>query len=370
MKTATVALNGRFSGTLQPTGTQTAAFHLFDSIVKCSRAFKLTIFVDPAFNGVAEWADYPNTEIRKIPFSQWSRKKAQLWEQIALPFELKRRGYDLVHHPMITCPRWNLGTKTVVTLHDLTFYHHPEWVASGFRRWLMTTAIPGIRQATHVTAISDYVLAEMRRTLGLAHDRTSRIYNGIRVPDITLSDVARNSSIILGVNLWQPHKNLLGLLEAFQILRYQFPSMELHLAGRPQAHYINSPRMAKALELPGVRVLGYLSKLELAEAYATAGVVCFPSFEEGFGLPVLEAMSAGAPVVTSNISCLPEIAGGAAILVDPHSPPDIARGLREALSESPEQQKRRVSAGKKVASRFTWDEAAQQYVELYERLLG
>ncbi len=165
MKTVRIALNGRFSGTAQPTGTQTTAFHLFDAIVKAPRAFALSIFVDPALKAVSQWADYPGTEIRAIPFRQWSRTKAQLWEQIVLPMEIKSKRYDLVHHPIISCPRWNLGARTVVTLHDLTFYHHPEWVSPGFRRWLMATAVPGMRQAAHVVAISDYVLSDMRRTL-------------------------------------------------------------------------------------------------------------------------------------------------------------------------------------------------------------
>ncbi len=108
--------------------------------------------------------------------------------------------------------------------------------------------------------------------------------------------------VILGVNLWQPHKNLIRLLEAFQIVRGRFPQAELHLAGRPQAHYQNSPKIARCLQFPGVRLLGYLSNADLAEAYAKAAVLCYPSLEEGFGLPILEAMSAGTPVVTSNVS--------------------------------------------------------------------
>lgn len=365
-----VVLNGRFSGTAQPTGTQTTAFHLFDAIVKSPRDFKLVIFADPAFKGISEWADYPGTEIRMVPFGRWSRMKSQLWEQTVLPLEIKTRRCDLAHHPIMSCPRWSLGAKTVVTLHDLTFYHHPEWVAPAFRRWLMTTAVPGIRKASHVVAISDYVLSDMRRTLGLREDCTSRIYNGIEAAPASQSRTMHGSSIILGVNLWQPHKNLLRLIEAFQIVRARFPEIELHLAGRPQAHYKNSPQIAEHLQLPGIRVLGYLSNAELAEAYATASVLCYPSLEEGFGLPILEAMSAGTPVVTSNASCLPEIAGGAAILVDPYSPADIVRGLQEALSESPVQRELRILAGKQVASRFTWNESARQYIRLYEKLLS
>jgi glycosyltransferase involved in cell wall biosynthesis len=364
-----IALNGRFSGTLQPTGTQTVAFRLFDAIVRSPRDFSLEIFADPAFAGVADWADIPKTHVEVVPFSKWSRSRAQLWEQTLLPWEVQRRACGLVHHPIVTCPRWNFGIPTVVTLHDLNFYHHPQWMDPKFRWWVMNTALPGLKKADHVVAISDFVLEDMRRTFDLANEKTSRIYNGtVSMGGATLPKADRKKSTILGVNLWQPHKNLLRLLEALSVLRLEMPEVELHLVGRPQANFKNSPDAARCLEQPGVKTLGYLSQDELARAYAEATVFCYPSLYEGFGLPVLEAMSAGTPVVTSRAASLPEIAGGAAILVDPLSPQDLARGLKEALQENESQRNRRISEGQKVAARFTWDEAARQYISLFDRL--
>jgi glycosyltransferase involved in cell wall biosynthesis len=370
MKRRKIALNGRFSGTLQPTGTQTVAFRLFDAIVRSPRDFDLEIFVDPAFKGVAPWADVPQTHVKQVPFSRWSRSRAQLWEQTVLPWELKRKACDLVHHPIFTCPRWNFGTKTLVTLHDLNFFHHPQWMDPKFRWWAMTTAVPGIRKAAHVVAISDFVLEDMRQTLGLSEAKTSRIYNGNEpMGGDTASPMSRRKpATLLGVNLWQPHKNLPRLLEALALVRREMPEVELELVGRPQANFKNSPEAARCLEEPGVRTLGYLSDEELARAYGEATVFCYPSLYEGFGLPVLEAMSAGTPVVTSKAACLSEIAGGAAILVDPLSPQDIARGLKEALLENPSRRAIRIAAGRKVAARFTWDDAARQYIQLYDRL--
>jgi glycosyltransferase involved in cell wall biosynthesis len=270
---------------------------------------------------------------------------------------------------MFTCPRWNFGTRTVVTLHDLNFYHHPDWMDPKFRWWAMATAVPGLRKASHVVAISDYVLDDMRRTLGLPKEKTSRIYNGtLPMDDVPLPQGGRRKRMILGVNLWQPHKNLPRLLEALAIVRKEFPDVELHLAGRPQVNFKNSPDAAATLAQPGVKVLGYLSREDLARAYAEAAVFCYPSLFEGFGLPILEAMSLGTPVVTSRVSALPEVAGGAAILVDPLSPEDIARGLKEALLESDAQRGVRIAAGRKVAARFNWDDAAAQYIRLYDKL--
>ena len=365
-----VALNGRFSGTLQPTGTQIVAFRLFDAIVRAPRDFDLEIFADPAYEGVGAWADIPNTRLEKVPFSQWARSKAQLWEQAVMPWAVRSRGCDLVHHPMMTCPRWSLGTPTVVTLHDLNFYHHPQWMDPKFRSWAMHTALPGLRKADYVVAISDFVLEDMRRTFQLSPAKTCRIYNGSEsMAGAAVPPSSRQPATILGVNLWQPHKNLPRLLEAFALLRQEVPHAELHLAGRPQKNFKNSPDAARALEQPGVKLLGYLSREDLAKAYGEATVFCYPSLYEGFGLPVLEAMSAGTPVVTSNAASLPEVCGGAAVLVDPLSPADMARGLREALLENESQRASRITLGHKVAARFTWEEAARQYISLFDRLL-
>jgi glycosyltransferase involved in cell wall biosynthesis len=175
---------------------------------------------------------------------------------------------------------------------------------------------------------------------------------------------------ILGVNLWQPHKNLPRLLDALALLRREIPEAELLLVGRPQANFQNSPSMARCQEQPGVKILGYLDHGRLAQIYQEAEVFCYPSLFEGFGLPVLEAMAAGTPVVTSNVTALPEVAGGAAILVDPLSPADIARGLRDALLESGEARAARAAAGRAVAARFNWDESARQYIDLFEKLIG
>lgn len=281
----------------------------------------------------------------------------------------------MVHHPMATCPRWSLGTTTVVTLHDLNFYHHPEWVSPAFRRWLMLTAVPGMRKAAHVTAISDYVLADARKTLGLAPDKSSRIYNGLkpmalRPESATISGSKKNPPTILGVNLWQPHKNLGRLIAAVAELQTDFPGLELHLAGRPQAQFQDQPGLQDSLKAPFIRILGYLTDEALAQAYASASVCCYPSLEEGFGLPILEAMAMNTPVATSNTSCLPEIAGGAAVLFDPLSEKDIARALRDALRETDAQREIRLANGRAVAARFSWIESAKQYVQLYARLLS
>ena len=367
-----VGLNGRFSGTLKPTGTQIASFHLFDAIIRGERDFPVVIFADEKFPGVAAWRAIPRTRFVDVPFSRWRRSVAQLWEQFVLPVRARRAGCTVLHHPMTTCPRWRDGVRQVVTVHDLNFFHHPEWVSRAFRCWLSAVAVPAIKNADHIAVISDYVLADVRRTLGIAAEKSSRVYNGLTPLPLGAGSTARKATarVILGINLWQPHKNLPRLIAAFTRLRADMPALELHLAGRPQANYRAQPELAELLTRPGVRVLGYLSDAELGAAYAGADVVCYPSLEEGFGLPVLEAMAAGAPVVTSDASCLPEIAGGAAILVDPLSEESIAAGIRQALGENADERATRIASGRRVAAKFSWSEAAKQYAAIYRKIAG
>jgi len=234
----------------------------------------------------------------------------------------------------------------------------------------MWTAVPGIRAAAHVAAISDYVMQDVRTTLQLPVKRSSRIYNGVKLSsDPTPASKPVGDRAILGVNLWQPHKNLVRLLQAFATLRTELPDLELQLVARPQANF---PKVALSplTSAPGVKLLGYVSNEALATAYTQASVFAYPSLAEGFGLPVLEAMAAGTPVVTSNTTSLPEIARGAAILVNPLSETAIIDGLRQALLEDESGRATRIAHGKRIAQGFSWRTAAESYLQLYERLLS
>src|SRR5262249_24726376 len=148
-----VALNGRFSGTLLPTGTQVAAFHMFDAIVRApERKVGLIIFADPAFPGVKEWKHAAAVKFVPIPFSRWSRSRAQLWEQLLFPRLCTRFGCKIAHHPITTSPVIKRGVKSIVTLHDLNFLLHPDWFTRRFNAVYRLTALPGLRRAERVVA--------------------------------------------------------------------------------------------------------------------------------------------------------------------------------------------------------------------------
>ncbi len=362
-----IALNGRFTGTPQPTGTQTAAGHLFGHIVSAPGDCEFVVFADSRFPGVAGWKGLPHVTFVETPFQDWSRGRAQLWEQFRLPALARRWRCPIVHHPINTSPAL-AGGKTVVTLHDLNFLRHPDWYSRRFRLAYSLCTLPGLRRAARVVTISNYVLETVRGCLSLPDDRLRMIYNGVKTLAPAGEAPGGAGRYVVCVGSIPPHKNLARLIKAFLLVRTEFPDLELRVVGRPVARHAQDPELPALLKKEGVRLLGYLSEAELAAAYAHAQVFCYPSLEEGFGLPLLEAMSLDCPVVTSNASCLPEIAGPAAVLVDPYSSEAIAGGLREILNLSSGERTRRVAAGREWAARFSWERAARQYLDLYREL--
>ncbi len=365
-----IALNGRFSGTPQPTGTQTVAFALFDAIVRAlDRDTELVIFADSRFPGIAAWREAPNATVVETPFQDWSRGKAQLWEQFVLPHHARARGCRIAHHPITTSPIWKNGLRSIVTVHDLNFYHHPEWFSWKIRAVFMFTIVPGMRLADRLVTISNYVRDDVQRTFRAPDAAMRMVYNGVKPLALSPGPPAPDKPYLLCVGSLQPHKNLARLIRAYRLVKADYPDLELHVVGRPQPRFAANPELPALLGTPGVRVLGYLSEQQLGDAYRGAELFCYPSLEEGFGLPLLEAMTAGTLTLTSDASCLPEIAGGHSALVDPASDESVAEGIRRVLGLTPEQRAECVANGREWAAKFTWQAAARDYLAIYRELL-
>jgi glycosyltransferase involved in cell wall biosynthesis len=361
-----VAFNGRFSGTPQPTGTQTASFQLFNAILREARDFEAVVFADSRFPGIREWERLPRLTIVEVPFQDWSRERAQLWEQWNLPRLCRQHRCVVAHHPMTTSPLWRNGVRSIVTLHDLNFYLHPEWFSRAFRLFYRLCAVPALKQADRVVTISRYVEKQASQHFHVGAERLRMIYNGVKpLPPAVPRSAA---SYLLCVGSLQPHKNLARMIKAFLQVKRQFPELELHVVGRPQARFTSDPELPSLLSVSGVQLLGYLSEADLASAYSGAAVFCYPSLEEGFGLPVLEAMMQGTLVLTSNVSCLPEVSGPAT-LVDPFSVDAIALGVLKLLRLGNTERISEIEKGRAWASKFTWRAAAREYLALYRELL-
>jgi glycosyltransferase involved in cell wall biosynthesis len=211
------------------------------------------------------------------------------------------------------------------------------------------------RNADAVITISDFAKGRICHHLGIDPDRIHVAHLGVRAQECTPALGPRDPFLLYPAKGWA-HKNHGVLLDAFQILRRRHPTLELVLTGATAAELPAVP--------PGVQVRGNVPRAELIGLYGSAAALVFPSRYEGFGLPVIEAMSSGCPVAAANAGSLPEIAGDAAVLFDPTDAPSVARGVEEALDRAGDLQER----GLRRAQAFTWSACTDVHEMLYRSL--
>jgi len=266
---------------------------------------------------------------------------------------------DLFHGLNQRLPRMSLH-HAIATFHDL-FVMTGEYSTPEFRARFTAQARDAAARADVIIAVSAFTKRQVVSLLGFPADRVHVVHHGVRrlpYPQVT------REKVVLNVGAIQTRKNITGLIGAFETLD---PSWRLVLAGSYGygAEAIRE-RIERSSAHQRIAVLGYLPTHELAAWYARASIFAFPSLDEGFGMPVLEAMAAGTPVLTSNCSALPEVVGDAALLVDPQNPDGMAEALHN-LAGDENLRGALSSAGRSRARHFTWQEAARETWEVYQR---
>jgi len=296
-----------------------------------------------------------------------------LWHRFEWPgIEwLTRRRYDIVHspHPLLLPSR---RAARVVTIHDLDFLDHPERTTAEIRRDYAALAASHALRADAIVVPSEHVAGLVGARLGVPADRVSVCPHGLphwRHPG-RVRPGNPDGRHVLFLGTLEPRKNIGGLLEAYRRLTACWPDAPpLVIAGRVTAAAGDWLRAIEAPPLAGrVEHRGYVDPGAREDILAGARLLVLPSFDEGFGLPMLEAMSLGIPVVASNRGALPEVAGGAAVLVDPDDPASIARGIEDVLRD-PGFARRLGDLGTTRAGLFTWNRAAALTRDAYEQAL-
>src|SRR5262245_13362783 len=299
-----------------------------------------------------------------------------LIEQVRVPLALRREGVTLFHAPHYVLPPL-VSCRSVVTIHDCIHLMFPQYLPSRFAYTYARTSIAlAARHATRVLTVSESSKRDILRFVDMPAGKIDVIYNafderfGVEPRE---EDVVRvreryqlHDEFVLYAGNVKPHKNLERLIQAFdRVRRRGLSHLKLVVIGDEISKYAALRRAVHQHQLHKyVRFLGFLPEATLAVMYRLAGVFVFPSLYEGFGLPPLEAMASGTPVVASNVSSLPEVAGDAAVLVDPYDPAAIADGIYRVLTDETLRRALR-QRGLARASEFSWETSVRRVRDIY-----
>ncbi len=299
-----------------------------------------------------------------------------LGEQLRIPLAIKREGVTLFHAPHYVLPPL-VPCRSVVTIHDCIHLMFPDYLPNRMALAYARTSISAAaRRATRVMTVSESSKRDILRYVKIRAEKIDVIYNAYDerfAADPKEDDVVRvreryqlHDPFVLYAGTVKPHKNVERLIQAFHLVRQRgLERLKLVLIGDEISRYAALRRAVHQHQLHKyVRFLGYMPEETLAIMYRLAGVFVFPSLYEGFGLPPLEAMASGTPVVTSNVSSLPEVAGDAAVLVDPYDPAAIADGIYRVLTDEPLRADLRRK-GLARARQFSWEDSARRVRAIY-----
>lgn len=372
-----IGINGRFL-IAKRTGVQRAAYNLIKTLVEVDRDNEYIIFTGKEQQGSPEW-NYPNVTVVGDDLIPSESIRNHIWEQVRLPRLAAKYKIDILHSPANVAPLFYRG-KSIIHIHDLCFVVNPQWYSFAFRT-LYNLIIPQLaKRATKVVTNSNNSKNDLLQFFGLSAEKVSLVYWA--VDDVfslpPTQEVKDNrymeEDYILYVGSLEPRKNINILIEAYEKLRHEYPAIKtkLILIGGESPLFASVQLKAREFR-DDVIFKGFVTDLELGEFYRRAKLVAYPSLYEGFGLPPLEAMASGVPVVTSSTSSIPEVVGKAAFLIDPKNREQLTKAMHRVLTDRTLRESM-IKAGSQRVLRFNWYRVARGvlavYYEVYQRQLS
>lgn len=297
-----------------------------------------------------------------------------LWSRIWLPLYLYTHDAPTVFFsPTHYTPRFN-PSPLVVTIHDLAyFYFSNEFLKKDLYK-LKNWTKESVDKAAAIIAVSDSTKQDVNKWYGTPLDKVIRIYNGFsqykgtKSPDSYKKYGLKRHKYLLYVGTLQPRKNVTAIIHALKALETQFPDLQLALVGRRGWLFEGILKTIRELGLSEkVKELGYVPNEDLSGLYKNSACLVLPSFYEGFGIPVLEALSQGAPVVTSNTSSLPEVGGDACLYVDPNDTMQLATAIERLMTDEG-LRKDLHTKGLAQVKKFSWDTCATETLEVLKKI--
>lgn len=301
-----------------------------------------------------------------------------VWDQIQFPLLAARAKVDLLHQPAFSVPVL-FNKPMVVTVHDLIAVHYgidiPRWSRQYFGRWMPYS----YRYADHIIAVSHHTKKDIMRLMHVPSSKISVIYEALdqsftKHPTQKDKDNIRETFGITGpfllyIGTINPRKNLVFLVNVFLQLAKTNPDLQLVIAGKKGWYYDTLVATIRKHAMENRVILtDYISDLEKVALYSMATALVFPSLYEGFGLPVIEAMAAGLPVIASDRSSIPEVQGDAGLSLNPTDEIAWVKGIRHLL-DNKNLQKQYSATGVLQANKFSWDKTAEQTSKVYDHIL-
>lgn len=335
--------------------------------------FRYTVFTDDP-------PDFLHTlPHHKVVRSLWHTERPQariVWEQMAWPLTAVRERVDLLHSMAFVTP-WLHLKPTVVTVYDLSFLHYPERFPKAQQLYLSTQTQRSCQWARRIITISESGRADVHRFWKIPLEKIDVVYPGVeaRFRPLAAEEVSAFKAaqqlperFILHVGTLQPRKNIATLIEAFA----QLDMADCHLVLVGGKGWLYDEIFARVRELglqERVHFPGYVADEALPLWYNAADLCVLPSVYEGFGMPLVQAMACGTPVIASNVSAMPEAVGQAGLLFDPHDVQALTNGMATVLN-NPEQAATMRTLGLKQAQKFSWAEAGRQTAAVYAQALA
>lgn len=292
---------------------------------------------------------------------------SHLWEQIVLPRHVPKN--ELLWSPSSIGPI--ASKKYVLTVHDIASIEHPEWYDSKYAIFYRILLPISLKRAKHVITVSKFCKKRLETVFNIKPEKISVVYSGVAEHFLSGKSVNPCSeeynlpeTYVLAVGALSPRKNLHRLLQAWASISHEFNNTWLIIAGDVGLSFSNMTTLG---ELPSRTIhIKKVSDTLLGSLYRNATAFVYPSLYEGFGLPILEAMACGTPVITSNCTSMPEIAGDAALLVNPYDVSSIASAIQQLLRDSALRERLR-SLGIAHAAKFSWENTSLQTKTILER---
>lgn len=364
-------------------GIETYLRNLVAALGGVDQSNRYTLFVGDHNRSIFKDITHPNFELITLSFQpprhpfliRLLRRLKIIPAYVAQ--QIETYPLDLLHYPGTTIDQPEIKSPCVLTIHDIQQEYFPEFFSTETLAWRKATFKPSAQKARRIITVSEYTRQTVIEKFNVPAQKVRAIHSGVnaqfhpRISRETMTHLRQKYNlpqkfIFFPANPW-PHKNHARLFEALKLLKQKYrTSCRLVLSGVFESEQVNLQSLAISAGVPeDVYILGYIPYEDLPALYSAATALVFPSLFEGFGLPILEAMACGCPVICSNTTSLPELAGEAAFLIDPLDVAQMAEAIYNVLSFESLRDSLREKGLARVQN-FSWERAARETIEVYQ----